>query len=459
MIAAVAAQSSPPPGGIPGKYVTLCAGCHGATLAGGTAPSLLDDEWAHGGSDDDLARSIRDGWPTSGMPAFRQALNDAEIRAMVIYLREMRERGRLGGLPTQPPPIPDVIRSEEHTFRVETVVEGLDTPWGFEFLPDGRLIVTERPGRLRIVGKDGTLQPPLTGLPPIWVRQDGGLMDVALHPDYARNGWIYLAFSEMGGSVPNASTTRIIRARIRDGALVDQQTIFQAPAELYWEDNTHYGARFLFDAQGRLFYSVGDRGRTDTAQDPASPYGKLHRVLDDGGVPEDNPFVKKPGALKTVWSYGHRNQQGLAIHPVTGDLWATEHGPRGGDELNVILAGRNYGWPLVTHGMNYDGTPVTDRTEQEGMEGPVVQWTPSTGVCGIAFYTGDRFPKWKNNLFVTGLVGQELRRIVIDGRRVTHQEVLFRGYGRVRDVVNGPDGYLYVAFNAPGKIVRLVPEA
>lgn len=456
--AALAAQQPPKERGIAAVYTTLCANCHGPAMAGGVAPSLLDDVWTRGGTDADLVRSIRDGWPASGMPAFKGALAEPDIRAMVIYIRETRARARAGLIPFNAvgAPMPPRLSSERHAFKIETVADGLDTPWGLDFLPDGRLLVTERPGRLRIVGKDGALTE-VRGLPPVWVRQDGGLMDVALHPQYEANGWIYLAFSEPGAAA-EASTTRIIRARIRDAQLVDQQDLFKAPAELFWVDNTHYGARFAFDRQGYLYYSIGDRGRLDTPQDLASPYGKLHRVHDDGRAPADNPFADRPGAVKTIWSYGHRNQQGLAFHPETGALWAAEHGPRGGDELNLIAKGRNYGWPVITHGMNYDGSAITELTEKAGMEQPVVEWTPSIAVCALAFYTGDRFPQWRHHLFATALAGQELRRLEISNGRVTNQETLFRGFGRVRDVATGPDGYLYVAINNPGRIVRLVPE-
>ena len=337
------------------------------------------------------------------------------------------------------------------------VADGLDTPWGLAFLPDGRMIVTERPGRLRFITPG---QPPgeaVTGLPRVWAQQDGGLMDVALHPDFAKNGWIYLSYADPGLK-KGASMTAIVRGRVRGSNWVDQETLYKAPPELYWDDNTHFGSRFLFDREGHLFYSIGDRGHQDDAQDLSLPNGKIHRIHDDGRIPKDNPFVGRAGALPSIWTYGNRNPQGLAWHPVTGELWSSEHGPRGGDELNRIEPGRNYGWPVITYGMNYDGTPITDKTAQEGMEQPVMQWTPSIAVCAIQFYTGGRFPGWKNDLFVTALAHQELRRLVIEGNKVVHQEVLFKDLGRVRDVVNGPDGTLYVVLNDPGRIVRMVPR-
>jgi glucose/arabinose dehydrogenase len=461
LIALVGAISAPPQPPAPREvakiYGELCASCHGPKLEGGQAPSLLDDTWTFGGEDDSLLTSIRDGRPPTAMVSFKAALSEAEMRALVIYIREAAARARSGGLPAVTP-LPDTaLHSERHAFRIEPVVEhGIEVPWGLEFLPGGRMIVTERAGRVRIIDQ-GHVGAPLRGLPPVWVKQDGGLLDIGVHPGFAQNGWVYLAFSEPGGSAPGASTTRIVRARIRNDQLVEQETLFKAPPALYWADDTHFGARFLFDRQGHVFYSIGDRGHDADAQDLASPYGKLHRVNDDGSAPSDNPFVDRPGAVPTIWSYGHRNQQGLAWHPVTGELWSTEHGPRGGDELNIVEPGRNYGWPVITYGMNYNGTPITDKTAASGMEQPIVQWTPSIATCAIAFYTGDRFAGWKNNLFVTALAGQQLRRLVIDGHKVTTQEVLFKNLGRVRDVVDGPDGYLYVVLNTPDRIVRLVP--
>jgi glucose/arabinose dehydrogenase len=286
-------------------------------------------------------------------------------------------------------------------------------------------------------------------------------MDAAIHPDYAKTGWVYLAFSETGGSAEGASTTRVIRGRIKDGALVDQETLFKASQDLYWPDNTHFGCRFFWDKDKHLYFSIGDRGHLDTPQDLKSPYGKIHRVNDDGSVPKDNPFVDTPGAVKTIWSYGHRNPQGMDVDPKGGAVWASEHGPRGGDELNVIEKGKNYGWPVATHGMNYDGTPMTPTTvtEAPGMVNPALQWTPSIAVSGITFYRGDKFPKWKGNLFAGGLAGQQLARLEVSGGKVTHQETLLRGFGRIRQVVNAPDGTLLVVYAAPGKVVRLVPAS
>lgn len=456
LVAPIGRAQGPAPGSAAALYGTLCANCHGATLQGGQGPSLVDAEWKHGEQDEDLARVIREGVPGSPMAAFRGVVTEEQIRALVIHLREFQARARAGALPAGPPPFPARFTSERHGFRVETVVSGLDTPWGLEFLPDRTLLVTERPGQLRLV-RDGVALPPVAGLPRIWVQQDGGLLDVAVHPRFADNQLVYLAFSEPGAA-PGSSSTRVIRGRLSDGQLIDQQTIFQPRADLYWANNTHFGARLLFDATGALLFSLGDRGRMRDAQDLASPYGKLHRVLDDGRTPPDNPFVGRGDVVESIWSYGHRNQQGLAFDPRDGRLWSTEHGPRGGDELNVVEKARNYGWPLITHGMNDNGTPLTAETARDGLESPVVHWTPSIAVSAITFYEGSRFPGWRHHLLLTALNGQQLRRLEIVDGRVVHQEVLFRGYGRVRDVAIGPDGLVYLAMNNPGRVVRLVPD-
>jgi glucose/arabinose dehydrogenase len=353
-----------------------------------------------------------------------------------------------------------VVKSEKQTFRIEMVAKGLETPWALAFLPDGRLLVTERPGRLRIIEKDKLLRDAVQGTPAVWVRQDGGLFDVEVHPEYSRNGWIYLSYSEPGPD--NTSMTAIVRGRIEANRWVDQQYLFHATADLYTASNIHYGSRFVFDKQGHLFYSIGERGATEDAQDLSKPTGKIHRVNDDGTVPDDNPFTGKPGVLPSIWTYGHRNPQGLAIDPATGKLWETEHGPRGGDELNLIEPGRNYGWPVITNGVQ----PGVTRTAQEGMEQPAVFWTPTFAPSGMTFYTGTRYPAWVGSLFVCGLASQQFRRIELGGDQVRHQEVVLDQVGRVRDVAVGPDGYLYLALQSPGQrlsdstpgsVVRLIP--
>jgi len=439
-------------------YQQHCATCHGNGLQGGLAPSLLDDQWTHGGSDEAIARIIREG-VTDAMPAFRDELSEAETRALVVFIRERRanySRTRR----TRPQPT-EAIRTELHTYRIETVADGLETPWAIDFLPDGRMLVTEKSGRLRLSGDDGRLlREPIRGTPEVLDRGQGGLMEVAVHPRYAENGWIYLAYSDPATDERGQaqSLTKIVRGKIRDGAWIDQQTIWEAPQKFYRPGGgVHFGCRIAFDRDGFLYFSHGERGRPADAQDLTRPNGKIHRLHDDGRIPADNPFVNEPDAFRSIWTYGNRNPQGLDFDPRTGLLWETEHGPRGGDELNLIRRGANYGWPVVTYGMNYNGTPITPDTAKPGMEQPVIHWTPSIAVCGIDFYEGRAFPGWHGNLLVSALAQQELRRVVIENERVTHQEVILRDIGRLRDVASGPDGFIYVAVNDPGRIVRLVP--
>ncbi len=441
----------------PELYGRFCAGCHGADLRGAKASSLLDERWREGGDDDKLLRVLRDGLPASGMPAFGAALNEAEQHGMIAFIRETAKR-TAEPTPAGALPLPDGPQSgEAHAWRAELVVEGFDVPWSMVFLPDGSLLVTDRVGTLqRIAG--GRIGPPITGLPKVWVRDEGGLMSVVPRPGYARNGWLYLSISDPGDG--DTAMTRIVRGRLHEQAWVDQETIFAAPRETYTDNGTNFGGRLLF-AGGYLFFTIGERGAVGQAQELSRPNGKIHRVFPDGRIPPDNPFVATPGAVGSIWSLGHRNPQGLALDPVSGDLWESEHGPRGGDELNHVGRGLNYGWPLVTHGMNYDGTPVSPRTEQTGLEQPAVHWTPSIAVSAIHFYTGEAFPRWKNNLFVGSLAQQELYRMVVDGARIVRQELIFKGLGRIRDLKTGPDGLLYVLLEIPGphpgRLIRLSP--
>jgi aldose sugar dehydrogenase len=431
-----------------------CVTCHNQNLVGSPAPNLVDGLSLYGGNDESILRSIRTGFPQSGMPPFEGVLTEQEMQGLLGYIRQLQKDYAAGRIKHPAPPASVIVASERHGFRVETFVPDLETPWGIAFLPNNEILVTEREGRLRVI-KEGKLQPAaIRDTPKAFVKQDGGLLDVIAHPDYAKNGWLYLAFSE-AGATPEVSMTVVVRGKIRDGRWVEQQEIFRAPPKYYYSGWIHYGCRFLFDRQGHLFFTLGDRGKPEEAQDLTSPLGKIHRVLDDGRIPPDNPFVGRAGAWPSIWTYGNRHPQGLQFHPVTGKMWATEHGPTGGDELNRIEGGRNYGWPVVSNGTD---RRMQFQTARPGMESPLAHWTPSVAPAGIEFYTADKFPRWKNSLFIACLGGEQLKRIETDGDKVTHQEILFRGMGRVRDIVTGPDGLLYLALNAPGRIARIVPE-
>ena len=442
-------------------YEELCVGCHGARLEGGKGPSLLAQQWRHGRDDDSLVRAILRGWPRNGMPGFAKAMNEAEARAMVAFIHEAATHavdprpGRDRPLPAGPQ------HSEQHTFRFETVAEGLDVPWSLTFLPDGRMLVTERVGRLRLVTRDGLAEQPIEGVPQVVVRDEAGLMSVVASPDFAHDSWVYLSFSDPGEG--DKAMTKIIRARLRGNRLEEPEPIFSIPAADYQNGYVLFGGRMVFQGP-YLFFSVGERGMeehaTGQAQNLAVPVGKVHRLFADGRVPPDNPFASRTGAWASVWAYGVRNPQGLAIDPRNGALWESEHGPRGGDELNRIERGKNYGWPAITYGMNYDGTPVSDKTAAPGMEQPVLHWTPSIAPSEIEFYRGDKFLRWKNNLFLGTLATQKLLRFVVDHGQVTHTEEVFKGLGRIRDIKTGPDGFVYIAFESVGRlgrVVRLVP--
>lgn len=351
-----------------------------------------------------------------------------------------------------------------HDYRVETVVDGLVHPWGMAFLPGGDLLVTERPGRLRIVRNGALLPEPVPGVPEVHGEGQGGLLDVELHPEFARNRFLYLSFSKPleDGS---ESTTAVVRGRFENDRLTGVEEIFEARSR----GRGHYGSRLAFNPEGFLYITVGDRqvpSRGDLeahpAQDLSNHHGVVLRLHDDGRVPSDNPFVGRDGALPEIWSYGHRNAQGLAIDQESGDVWITEHGPQGGDELNLVVPGRNYGWPVIGYGVNYrSGTAIHEGTHREGMEQPVHVWVPSIGTSGLILYSGDRFPRWRGHLFAGGLAGEQLARLEMDGREVVREETLVLGMGRIRAVNQGPDGYIYLAIDhrqgEPTPIYRLVP--
>jgi len=352
----------------------------------------------------------------------------------------------------------DAGDDERSDLDLITITAGLEHPWGMAFLPDGRVLVTERPGRLRIIERDGKAGPPIAGVPPVDAKGQGGLLDVALDPAFAKNRLVYLSYSEPreGGN-----GTSVARGVLEGGSLTGVQVIFrQQPA---MQSGHHFGSRLVFARDGRLFVTLGERniGRAH-AQTLDNTLGKIVRINPDGSIPPDNPFVGRKGALPEIWSYGHRNVQGAALHPVTGELWANEHGPKGGDELNRVLPGRNYGWPTVSYGTEYTGEKISDSGTAPGIEPPVHYWVPSIATSGLMFYTGDRFPAWRGSAFVGGLKSQQLVRLRLDGDRVVEEERLLRGVAkeRVRDVEQGPDGYIYLLTDEDnGRLLRLQPAA
>lgn len=431
------------------NYRKYCAGCHGEQLE-----KFAMKGWMKEKGITTIFKSIKYGIEDMGMPAFEKTFSDQEIKELAQFVRH----GIPSDLSKLKPAITPVgiINSEVQKFVIDTVVKGLEVPWGLAFLPGGDLLIAERSGKL-LRFSEGNISDPVTGLPPIMAHGQGGLMDIALHPDYDKNGWIYFSFSELHQEgPPRLGNTSILRAKLDGNSLTNQEIIFRGTPPT--DRAHHFGCKLAFDGKGHLYFGIGDRGQHfDWPQKLDNHNGKIHRIFDDGSIPPDNPFVNTPGAMPSIYSFGHRNPQGTCIHPETGDIWETEHGPMGGDELNLIRPAVNYGWPVISYGINYDGTILTEITEKEGMEQPVFYWVPSIAPCGMCFVTGNRYPGWKNNILIGSLRFQYVERVVLDGQKFSHREKLIEGIGRVRNVVMGPDGLVYVATEYPGMILRLIP--
>ena len=350
-----------------------------------------------------------------------------------------------------------IEKTEKEVFKVETFADGFDIPWGMAFLPNKDLIVSDRNGSLWLVDYKSKTRTQIIGVPKVRYKGQGGLLDVQVHPDFISNNFIYIGFTSYLKKNKNKTFTSIIRAKLENNSLTDQKIIYKADNIYYSSNTVHYGTRIVFDKEGYLYFSIGDRGKRDQAQLLNYPNGKIHRLHDDGSIPKNNPFIQEKNAIKSIWTYGNRNPQGLAIHPISSTIFETEHGPRGGDELNILASGNNYGWPEITYGKNYSGTTITEYTHKNGMEQPVIHWTPSIAVCGIDFYDGKLFKNWENNLLVSSLKFENLYRLEIKDNKVTQQEIIYRAGSRIRDVQTGPEGFIYLALEDPGRIVRFIP--
>lgn len=349
------------------------------------------------------------------------------------------------------------IKTKLHSIRIQTITASLDHPWGLAFLPDNRFLVTERSGRLRIVTADGVLSDPISGLPDIRDEGQGGLLDIALGSDFSESGLVFFTYSEPG---PDGSSTALARARLdlTSMSLNEVKVLFsQQPKSA---GGRHYGSRIVLARDGSIFITTGDRGQRDRVQNPKINRGQVIRLKQDGTIPSDNPFVGVPSHRPEVWSLGHRNPQGATLHPTTGELWTVEHGARGGDEINIPRAGRNYGWPVISYGRHYSGQSIGEGTHKDGMEQPIYYWDPSIAPSGMTFYTGDVFPAWKGNLFVGALRDQVLVRLSVRGEQIVDEErILTELEERIRDVRQGPNGYLYILTDSPnGKLIRLTPD-
>lgn len=440
-------------------YIDTCAKCHGAEGQGGGAgtKTLLTDEKFDQKLDKPFFDAIKNGVPENGMEGYAATMSDEQIWAQVVHIRELQAKA-LRAKNGSPKTTEGIYPGKRQNYKIETVVEeseGLKTPWGIDWLPDGRMLVTNRPGFLALVYK-GKVISQIEDVPKSIEQGQGGLMEVSVHPDYAKNGWIYLAYTEPGKE--RGGLTKVVRGKLSGTKWTSQQTIFEADQKFYTGAGVHFGSRVVFDGKGHVFFTIGERGGNMLAQELTNPFGKTYRLNEDGTEPKDNPFVGKEGAIKGIWSFGHRNQQGLSFD-LDGGLWVTEHGPRGGDEVNKIEKGANYGWPLVAWSINYNDSPFQTPWPKDGLKvnQPAFRWLPSIGACGLDVVRGSAFPQWKGDLVAGGLAGQNVDRLRMKDGKLVEREELVHGMGRVRDVSVGPDGFVYIAFNQPDKIVRLVP--
>ena len=437
-------------------YTKNCASCHGNKMQGGLGGALLGKTWKHGGTDADITRVITTGIAEKGMPAWNKTLSDEDIRALIIYMREEGAKTNSDALLKSEQPSDGVFKTKHHNFKLEKLMGGFGVLWALDFLPDGSMLVSERDGVLWQI-KEGK-KTKIIGTPKVWADTQGGLMDIALKPVAGDNPWVYLSYSQPSS---NGAMTGVVRGKIKNNHFVDSQIIYQADKEFHTTKGYHFGSRIVLD-NGYIYFSIGDRANQEQAQSLSHPNGKIHRLFDDGRIPEDNPFVKTAGAIKSIWSYGSRNPQGMVLSH-NGLLWETEHGPRGGDEVNVIEKGVNYGWPSITYGMNYDGTAITTKTSAPGMAQPKHYWVPSIAVTAIDEYSGGAFPSWRHHLLVGSLAKQEIQLLEVKGTEVISSELLLKNQGRIRDLVVGDDGFIYLAMNPDSEkgsaIYRLVPAA
>lgn len=344
-------------------------------------------------------------------------------------------------------------QTEKLVIKLDTLHTRLKNPWGMTWLPDGRMLVTERKGEILIFKDDKFTGEKVQGLPAVYANGQAGLLDITVHPNYSQNGWIYVSYAKIKPG--NTGATTIMRFKLDGNKAVQIQDLIETtPA---WSGGTHYGSRIVFDNQGFLYFTNGERGSQNNAQELTNSHGKIHRIKDDGTIPTDNPFVNTPNAVKSIWTYGNRNPQGMIYDKVHNRIWEVEHGPMGGDELNLIEKGKNYGWPVITYGMNYNGTPITNITQKEGMEQPKHYWVPSIATCGMMLVTSDKYPEWKGNILVATLAKQHIARVEMNGTNFSKEEKLFQNIGRVRQVSESPDGYIYAITEGTGLLVKLIP--
>jgi glucose/arabinose dehydrogenase len=429
------------------NFHKYCEGCHGKNMEG-----FRRSQWKHGSSDSQIFASIKNGIENSGMPSYKNTFSDSEIKSIVSYIKAeiskspTIEINKNNGL----------YSSENFTLKVDTLTDQVDVPWGIETLPDGSMLITDRDGDFYHRYVDGKLVK-IQGTPQVHSKGQGGLLDVIKHPDYKENKWVYLSYSKtVLEDGKEKSTTAISRVKIENDIIILKEEIFVAKP--YFTTNHHYGCRIIFDKDNFMFVSVGERGKEfENPQSLSSQCGKIHRLHDDGSIPKDNPYINDKSVSPSIYAYGIRNPQGMAIHPITGDIWEHEHGPMGGDEINIIKPKNNYGWPVTTYGINYNGTKITDLTSKEGITDPIHYWLPSIAPCGASFVTSDLYGKWKGDFMVPSLRFNYLARCIIKDGKVEREEKLLQGIGRMRTIKMGDDGFLYIGVENPGYVYKIRP--
>jgi aldose sugar dehydrogenase len=430
-------------------YMALCSDCHGKDIT-----SFEKIKWTHGITKEEIYSSIANGYEDVGMPSYKNSLRKKKISKLTLAFvnaLETKNNVILADKPTSP-----TFTNQSITITVDTIAKGLDKPWGFTLLAPNTYLISDRNGKLyKVQNKEKT---EIKNIPKVQAEGQGGLLDIALHPQYKTNGWIYFSYSKPKeiDSVKH-STTAIIRAKINDTALYQIEEIFEAKP--YVTTKHHYGCRMVFDNMGYLFFGVGERGKHfEYPQKTNNDLGKIHRIHDDGKIPTDNPFVDSANASKSIYTYGNRNPQGITKHPVTGQIWENEHGPKGGDEVNIIQPGLNYGWPVISYGINYNGTKLTKIRAKEGMAQPYYYWVPSIAPSAICFVTGNYYPAWKGDILASSLKFKYLERLIIKDNKVVGTEKLLKNVGRMRNVVMGDDGYIYITIEDPGTVLKLLPQ-
>jgi glucose/arabinose dehydrogenase/cytochrome c553 len=432
------------------NYLNYCASCHSSKVE-----AFADRNWKHGKSRENLFQSIKNGYENGGMPSFKAALNDEEIYDLADYIIKGIANAERYNF-KKPTVKVNFFESKSQNIKLDTIGRNLGIPWSMAFLPDGSLLVTERSNKLYLIPKKGNPKL-ISGLPKVLVEMQGGLFDIKLHPHYKKNNLVYITYAayKVEGK-DTLSTTALMIANFDGDKLYNQKKIFEVLP--YSKARYHYGGRLEFDDENHIYISVGDRGSSKSVRPNVKTYsGKIHRLNDDGTIPQDNPFIEVEGSVKSVYSYGHRNPQGLVMNPFTKQLWENEHGPRGGDEINIIEKGKNYGWPAITYGLNYDGTVISKQNAAEGMEQPIIYWIPSIAPSGMAFVKGKKYKDWEGSVLSGSLRFNYLNRSVIKDNKIIEEEILLKDVGRLRDVKMGSDGYIYIATESPGYIFKLLP--